>query len=428
MTDGLVALLHDLGDGRATWDNVAERLRRRVLEHGLVQRPEAEGPTNRLLFSTDTVGVAGALTLVVEGTAAYVDHAVFFGLDIGDQLLVMPSGEAADKARAVAEATVVAVEGGRALLEVAYLHGQQSLPSGAEAYPWKVSLGRPFVVVDPSDEPRRGLVVETLKGLRHVRLAEKERRAIAHVQLSVSGYTLVGPDHERMHAARPIEEAGLKDLSRNLEVMARAAHLGELRSGEGDEKLDVPVAVEWWTGTKDEPHRREMSGEVLHPGHRVFIKVANAAEPGSGAGTVWANVFDVGMSRKITLLNSSEPSGLELTPGHSYVIGTEPGLQARGLPLSWPQQLPAAGPRSECIVVIFSDTPQDLRRLQTDGVRRGDLQVRGMAAAPSALKALLDGVNSGTREFGQDSALQVVRYRVERIEFLVEPDNPKPAQ
>jgi hypothetical protein len=51
-----------------------------------------------------------------------------------------------------------------------------------------------------------------------------------------------------------------------------------------------------------------------------------------------------------------------------------------------------------------------------------------MAAAPSALKALLDGVNSGTREFGQDSALQVVRYRVERIEFLVEPDNPKPAQ
>jgi len=96
-------------------------------------------------------------------------------------------------------------------------------------------------------------------------------------------------------------------------------------------------------------------------------------------------------------------------------------MKAGGLPLSWPAQLPATGPRAESIVVIFSDAPQDLRRLETDGVRMSDMQVGGMATAPSALKALLDSVNSGTREFDLTGGLQTVRYSVECIDFLVEP-------
>jgi hypothetical protein len=421
MTDALVTLLRTLGDGHATWDTVAEQLRRRVLERGLVQRPEAEGPTDRLLFSTKTLELTGVLPLVVDGASTYVDHASFFGLDEGDELLVMNAGEPVDEAKAIAKATIIGVEAGRARLRLAYLHGGHSLPAGAEAYPWRISLGRRLVVVEPADAAEREAVVGALQGSRHLRVADKGGRPIARVQLVKKEYTLVGPDGEPMHAARPIDPAGLQNLSRNLEIMARAAHVHELRSGRDGERLDVPVAVDWWSGSMDHPRRRARSGETLHPGDRVFVKVANAAKPGPDVGTVWANVFDVGMSRKITLLSGSEPSGLELAPGKSYIIGTEPGLKASGLPLSWPAHLPATGPRAESIIVIFSDAPQDLRRLQTDGVRGGDRQVSGRAAAPSALKALLGAVNSGTREFDQTGGLQVVRYRVERIDFLVEP-------
>jgi hypothetical protein len=423
MTDALVSLLRLLGDGRATWDNVAERLRRRVMEYGLVQRPEAEGPTDRLLFSTNTMSLTGVLPVACDGACVYLDHARFFGVEEGDELLVMDSGEPADEAKAVARATVTAFDGGRALLRLAYLQGRSSLPGGAEAHPWRVSLGRRLVIVEPADDPHRDAVLKALLGSRHLRVDEKGRQPIARVRLGENAYTLVGPDTEPMHAPRPADEAGLRDLSRNLLIMARAAHLRELPSGSGEQKLEVPVAVEWWTGTKDEKRRRELSGETVHPGDQVFIKVSNTTTLRSDTGTVWANLFDVGMSRKITLLNGSEPSGLELAPQKSYVIGPEPGLQARGLPLSWPGQLPTTGPRSESIVVILSDAPQDLRRLQTEGVRGADPDLRGVAGAPSALRALLDGVNSGTREFPSTGGLQAVRYRVVRIEFLVEPDS-----
>jgi caspase domain-containing protein len=421
MTDALVTLMRNLGQDSVTWDTVAQQLRRRVLRSGLVQRPEAEGPTERLLFSTKTLDYTGVLPIVVEGANPYIDHAEFFGVTEGDELLVMSAGVPVDEAKALARATVVAVEAGRASLQLLYADGIHVLPATAEAHPWRISLGRRLVTLEPANAPNRDVVAKALQGSRHLHVADKGDRPIARVQLMTNDYRLIGPDREPMHATQPIDQAKLGDLSRNLEVMARAAHLCELQSGGGDERLETPVAVDWWTCTKGTPRPREKSGETLHPGERVFVKVANAAMPGFRTETVWANVFDIGMSRKITLLNGSEPSGLELTPGKSYTIGSEPGLNATGLPLSWPAHLPATGSRAEAIVVIFSDAPQDLRRLQTDGVRGGGGQVAGRATAPSSLKTLLDSVNSGTREFDRTSGLKAVRYRVERIDFLVDP-------
>jgi hypothetical protein len=417
LTDAFVSLVGHLGNGRATWDNVAERLRSRLLEHGLVQRPEAEGPTNRLLFSAETVDVSGAMPIIVEAATAYVDHAVFFGLEANDELLVMRSGEGFNPQRAIAKATVVKVVGDCALLDLTYLQSERSLPSGAEAYPLRIALGRPLVVVEPETDPRWSTVVESLKGLPHVRVAVTGQRAMAHVRLEPKGYELIGPDFKPMHEVKPVDQQGLGELSRNLGIMARATHLQELQSGQGDEELNIPVAVEWWTGTKDAPQRREMAGERVRPGDRLFIQVTNEAKPGNGSSSVWANVFDIGMRSKITLLNTSEPSGLELSPGRSYVIGTEPGLRASGLGLSWPRGLPIAGPRRESIIAIFSDIPQDLRRLDTVGLR-------GRGSPESSLMALLDSVKAGTRELTRDETLPTVRYRVERIDFLVEPDSP----
>jgi hypothetical protein len=181
--------------------------------------------------------------------------------------------------------------------------------------------------------------------------------------------------------------------------------------------LHVPVKIEWWTGSEETKRMRDSVGEILHPGERVFICVTNTAGPGN----VWVNVFDVGMSRKITLLNTSEPSGLELAPGTSYTIGCEPVFRAAGLPLSWPKHLPVSGPRIEAIVAIFADAPQDLRRLQTDGVRARQACSRATAIAPSGLKALLEGMTSGTREFAGAAEFQSVRYQAKHIEFMVTP-------
>ena len=62
---------------------------------------------------------------------------------------------------------------------------------------------------------------------------------------------------------------------------------------------------------------------------------------------------------------------MEITPGARYYPGSYEGREFQGLELIWPesdpyiQLLTEGGPRPDSFVFIFSDTPLDLRDLET---------------------------------------------------------------
>jgi hypothetical protein len=420
LTEALVLLLRDQGAAPSTWSHLADRIRRRVATRDLPQRPEAEGPTSRMLFDTTERTSTGVLPVVIEVAGVFLESAGIFGLESGDELVLLPGGQALGQADPVATARVLDIVAGRARLDVTLAPGRVAIPGGAEAHPTRVSLGRQRVVIEGGDSASRSTVEAALAGLQHVKLGEGSPR-VATVQFADQQLRLLDAFGEPMwQQPGSIDEDGLGNLVRGLTVMARAAHLRSLTSGEGRAALLPPASLRWWTGSLDHGQMRQLVGEVLHPGDRVFLAVENHAP--AGGPTVYANVFDVGMTSKISLMNSSEPSGIELAPGRNYVFGTDAMAGAQGLRLDWPSTLLRRGRRAETIVAIISDQPQNLTHLQTDGVRGED---RGRRA--TSLEVLLNSVVTGTRKVtavGGAEPDQPVRYTVARAEFEVEPEPP----
>jgi hypothetical protein len=124
---------------------------------------------------------------------------------------------------------------------------------------------------------------------------------------------------------------------------------------------------------------------VLHAGDRLWIRLYNdadrrGADGSGGVGLVYANVLDLGVGGRISVLNATEPSGIELLPGEEHAIGAEPGGHEPGLPLTWPPGLPADIPRFETVMAVFSDRPQDLRVLTQPEAADRDLPGGGAAA------------------------------------------------
>jgi hypothetical protein len=417
LTEALVVLLREVGSAPCTWSLLADRIRRFVALRELPQRPEAEGPTSRLLFDVAERESTGVLPVDVEDGSAFLESATFFGLAADDELLLLPAGEVPGHADPVGTGRVVEVVGARARLEVTLSAGVAALARGTEAHPARVSLGRQRVTIEGGDAAARAAVESALGGLKHVQVSEGSPR-VATIALSDAGMSLLDPLGERMWSdALTVDAGGLARLQRGLTVMARAAHLRALTSGNGEAALETPVSFLWWTDALEGGRDRELIGEVLHPGDRVFFEVRNQAP--AGGPSVFVNVFDVGLSSKITLMNTSEPSGIELPAGKSYVFGKNPVSGAPGLQLTWPKMLPAGGQRPETIIAIFSDRPQALAHLQTDGVRSAVFGQR------SDLERLVDSVVTATREFDMTApaeAAEPVHYAVVRAEFRVEPD------
>jgi hypothetical protein len=137
---------------------------------------------------------------------------------------------------------------------------------------------------------------------------------------------------------------------------------------------------------------------VLHVGDRLWIRVRNDADQTGGiagrTGRVYANVLDLGVSGRLSVLNSTEPSGIELLPGQEQAIGAEPGGREPGLPLTWPSELPADILRFETVMAVFSDHPHDLR-----GLMHPEIVDRGIPAG----------------------SIGATRYAYQRVTFLLCP-------
>jgi hypothetical protein len=406
LTEGIAVVLSELADRDVSWAVVADIIRRRAITVAPQQRPEVEGPGERVPFSLRVKTRAYALPVTVEETGVYIEAAPLLGVTRGDTLRLQESG----LDEVVGDATVERLDGHRAVLALERAGGGP-LPSPLEAVPVRTAVPQHAVRVELTGPSQQALLaaIDASPRLRPAETAEPVLATIGQENGLVVRDSAGAPRHT---GALPDDDSGRRRALALVELLAQAERLRALGPGEGPAYLDVPVAVE--LARHDPEGRRVLDphGTQLFNGERISVTIRNESNI-----PVFGWLFDIGVSSRIALVTNESPSGFRLayagTPGDSRTVGGTDGL-----PLDWPPTIPTDGPRLETLVVILADRPQDLHALETGSARE-----RGGASSP--LDAILEEVRIGTREWGASQDGAPLRYRVERIDFLLDP-RPKP--
>ncbi|MEI5101072.1 caspase family protein [Streptomyces sp. PmtG] len=410
LTATLARLLRAPGAARLTWRGLMGLLRPAVLDVVALQRPEVEGPADRLLFDTAERHGTGVLPVRVERGVALLDGAALFGVATGDTYALVPPGGERDAP--LTTAVVDGVDAGTARLRP-HDPPASGLPPGTEAHPLRVGLGRRPVAVRPDGHRDHARVAARLGAHAHLRIAGDDEPALATVTLAADGLRLADGDGEPLRdAATPLTDSALDTLADDLQLLARAAHVRALTSGTGAEALPDDVALSYARLRHDGTEQPlEHGGAHLFSGDQVVVRVHSRAPERR-----YVSVFDIGLRGAVTQLTTAEPAGIALAPGGRYELFRLPGShQLAGIELFWPDGLPPGLPRPESFVTVVTDRPQDLTRLTQRGITR---RVRD----GSALQELIDDVVTGVRDARLPEGVRPrVRYRVARYDLCLRP-------
>lgn len=398
---------------QVSWHSLGTRVRERVLSVQRYQRPEVEGPSDRLLFETQTVERTGVLPVILRDDEPVLQGGRLLGVNVGDEYRIVPMGvEKPDPENTIALATVQRVSPAVSKIRLDLQGRHMAVPEGANAFPFRSALPKLPVRITAAGEKGERLC-QAVDASRFVRVAADDDPAeiLAEVVVTdgeidlrhLSGLSMVEP--------KPYGEQAVRTTVSNLDQFARVRALLNLPSGEGSNALERSYEIEWGRVVDGNPQLLAHSGELLFVGDPVYVRVAN-----HGTDTIYCSVFDVGVSGKITLLTASEPSGIEVLPYEDYVYGHKEGVGLTGVKPGWPAGVPRDAPREESLVAIFSDKPQDLRALEQKAMR-GEPPL-------SPLQKMMNQVGFGSlRDFRADVGATEVRYAVERISFLLDPNN-----
>lgn len=387
-----------------TWTDVLGIVRAAALDVA-PQRPEVEGPADRLVFSTEQRSTTGVRPVRVAAGRVLLDGAALFGIVPGDTYAIVPPD--GDVAAPLSRATVERVVDGAAVLRLEPVH--TTLPPGTLAWPRDVALGARPVAVVPTDAPRRPEIVAALDRTAQVRVVDDPAGALATVHLDGTDVQVRDAAGAPLYGTVTGRTAG--SVADDVRRLARATHIRELGSGTGPEQLPDDVMVTWvrlLPGGGEEPLD---DGEHLFVDDRLVARFTN-----TGTSRRFVSAVDVGLTGKVYVLTSPEPDGTEVGPGTDYELGRD-WFGSSGIPLSWSDGLPQDVPRAESVVTIVADRRIDgLHALEQDGVRQ-----RG--APGSALARLLEEAATGRREMGPPvpTTAPPVRYRVHRFDFVLHP-------
>ena len=397
-----------------TWDAIGKRVRERVLSFVPSQRPEVEGPVGRLLFRLEEPDRTGVLSYFLDGNRPSLRGGRILGVEVGDEFSIVPmAAEKADTQSEIARATVTEVAGAISRVRLAVRGDQEDVPDGARAVPIRAAFRKRKVTVEAIGEEGDALI-GAINASDHTKVAEAGdlEDILASVRLLNRRIELRDTTGSLIVFPVPFTPGAVQKTVENLRLLARARAIQELTSGTGPNRLTVSYELEWGRIRNGTPRRLARSGTLVFTGDRIYVRVHNRGEE-----PIYVSVFDVGVGGKITLLTTSEPSGIELNPGEDYVLGYVEHGSLRGLTLSWPDSVPDDGPRLESLVIVICDEPQDLRALETIGARR--TRVPG----GSSLQQLLEQIQWGESRDLLPSRAEAkdVRYAIEHIDFLLHP-------
>lgn len=408
LTEGLRRLLVEAADRPVTWTQVAARLREFVQVLVPAQRPEAEGPADRLLFSTEVLDRADVLAVRPAAGGTTLDGGRLAGVAPGDVYAVLDPASP-EPTRPVAHLTVTSVTATSAAVDVQLVDGVAALPTTGVAHPVaRAGRLRPVVVVGdpvPAEPLLAALVASAHVDPVAVDAAGVGLPPLATVEVSAAGLDITdgaGP----IAGPIPNDEVGRGAVLRDLHRLARASAVRALDPG--DAELGAGLAVSWGRVVDGSAASLPASGATLFVGDRVWFGVRN-----TGPGRLFVFALGVGGSGRVQLL-TNDPSGLALDPGEEWVVGRRPELDGpTGLLVGWPEGVSPAGPRPESVLVIATSRQQDLRFLEQEGAagKRGGRQ----GPLEQLLAQIVDG---GRRDAGGSADL---RYAVLHIEYLLLP-------
>jgi Caspase domain len=414
LTAALVQVLRSPQADSLSWREAIEVVRPAVLDVVTSQRPDVLGPNAaRYLFSLREKDDTGALPVTTAGGAVWIEGAALFGIGEGDTYQL----RAPRVQEPLAEAVIEMVSPDRARL-VLDPFPPEPLPAGLLAYPVRVSLGRRPVVVSPPEHPDRASVVEALRDSPAVRVAVPSAVGVmATLELDDDGILLLDAAGQPLTSTRRrVDEGGLRLVKAALVTLARATHVRELDSGQGASALPADVELAY---TRLDPELgREIpieTGDHLYVGDAVVVRARNKAD-----NTRYVSVLDIGLTGRVAIMTSAEPSGATVVAGEELVVGEDATHALRGIGLYWPEGLPTTGPRPETLVTLVADDAiSGLLALQQAGVRTRSVD-RGVR---SALDVLIEDLSVGTRDAAAVAgATKPSRYRVHRFDFVLHPE------
>jgi Caspase domain len=422
LTECFLTALEEARELAVSWEVLGRRIREQVLARFPVQRPEVEGPVRRVIFGLDEPVPQPSLPYFTDAARHWLRGGRLHGVQVGDEYALMPPyAMQVEPNRALARARVIDVRADWSEVTL-----EPELPpglDGAVAFRTRSLLPRrPIDIEAPSLDAERHEAVRAelemrLKGSTLVRRSTgvEDGPVLAHVCFTADTIELRDRDKVLVARQQPAVVKSVGLLIENLEAMARAQSLRELESGTDAHALTEPFSIEWGRVVAKQPQPLPESGACLAPGERFYVCIRN-----EGHTKLYATVFDVGVSSRIALFNSAEPSGMLIEPGMERWLGKRPGAVLEGFELAWPDSVPTTGVRGlESLVIIVSTAPQDLRSLEAQGVRGAAFK-----APTSPLEGLVQQAAWGGK---REAVIQAdaVRYAVRSVSFLLEPPKPK---
>jgi hypothetical protein len=300
LTEAFGKALGEAGSERVTWAQLMDRIRRRVLLLAPGQRPEAQGPSRRLLF--DVAEDDPQTTLRVSplgGGRVRLECAALLGVRRGDTFaLVTPGTSSApddDDSGRVGEVRIDRVGAIAAEGPVVLARGCSYVPIGTRAH--RLSTAAPaFPVLLPEDDSGPG--ARELRSMVSVsptlRVAEPDEVWPAAVRVGSAGELTIEDRFGPLHAPRP---GGGEAVSRVLHDLRALAHAGRLRGLTADTEwaLNAPVAFE--------------VAQASEAGSTISVRVRNDAEY-----PVFVSLVEIGGSGRVRVLTEFAPSGVRLGP------------------------------------------------------------------------------------------------------------------
>jgi hypothetical protein len=373
------------------------------------QRPDAEGPSRRCPFSLDEAPEVEGMAVVQSDGRRVVEAGALLGLQAGDELELVSQGQVVGVAR------VSGLSGGDAVVDptaaclAALEGGDPAVAAGLRARAVRLNAPRTLVAIAVPGAMGEKLGHQ-IRASPRLAVAENlgdgdgsSRPGVLGVAAVPGGIAVFDPLGAPMRRQNlPLDDSGANAAVDLLELAAAAHRLATMDSGSLADPFEVTLLVDHGGGEQPVPR----AGARLHVGDRARVRVRNL-----GTRELYLWFFDIGVSRRISLVTQGEPSGVRLEPageaGDTRTIWGE-----RSAVLEWPDDVPDDVERDETFVVLVADRPVDLR-----GLERRDHPTRSWRAP---LPGPLAEVASGSREV-RPEADAAWHYRVEPVDLFLVP-------